>query len=108
MVNFRPSLLPVSGVRRMKMRPGTVMRSEKAKNQFRLPTMSNTPAGLSSKRSTAAGSGDEFALADAVQRSVAGPFAADDEPQDRPRHDDRREHRHEHADDQDEGEAADD
>src|SRR5947207_566132 len=91
----------------MKIRPGTVTRREKAKNQFRLPTMSNTPAGLSSKR-PAGGTGDELALAHAVQGRVAGPLAADDDAQDRARNHDRREHRDEHADDEDEGEAADD
>jgi hypothetical protein len=46
-VNWRPSFAPVSGVRRMKRRPGIVMIAEKRKYQRRLPMMSNT-LGLAS------------------------------------------------------------
>ena len=51
---------------------------------------------------------DELVVAQAVQRRLARPLLADDPAQDRPGHDDRAEHRDEDADDQDEGEAADD
>ena len=48
MANCRPTFPPVNGPMSRKIRPGMVMSSEKAKNQFRLPMTSNTTARLSS------------------------------------------------------------
>ena len=45
--NWSPTLPPVTGPRRMKIRPGIVMARDSAKNQLRFPMMSNTPARLS-------------------------------------------------------------
>ena len=47
--NWSPTLPPVMGPRRMKIRPGTVTARDSAKNQLRFPMMSNTPARLSSE-----------------------------------------------------------
>src|SRR5882672_9604329 len=70
--------------------------------------MSNTPAGLSSKRFAPDGPArDELILADAEQRCLPGPVLLDHETEDRPGHRDGREHRRQDADDQDEGEAPD-
>src|SRR6266550_1310176 len=107
MVNCSPSLPPVIGVRRMKIRPGMVTRPEMRKNQRRLPMMSNTRAGLSPDPRPTRPSCDELLLAHPEQAGLPGPAPGDDPAQDRPRHDDRAEHRDEDAEDQDEGEAAD-
>ena len=43
---WRPTFPPVIGPSRMKIRPGMVIRREKAKNQLRFPMTSNTRARL--------------------------------------------------------------
>src|SRR5947208_14296723 len=92
----------------MKIRPGIVMRSENAKNQFLFPMMSNTRWRLAADDAPARRSGGELRGADPVQPRAASPVAGDDDPQDRARHEHGGEHRDEDADDQDEGEALDD
>ena len=91
---------------RMKIRPGIVMASESAKNQRRLPMMSNTPARLSSDAGGRR-AGQELRLGHAVQARLARPRLRDHDAEDRAGDRDRGEHRHQHADDQDEAEAAD-
>src|SRR6516165_5163476 len=105
MVNWSPAT-PV-GVRRMKIRPGIVMMSERRENQRRFPMMSNTPARLAPSRWPHGPHRDELLVAQAPQRWSSCPFLADDPAQDRAGHDDRAEHRDEDAQDQDEGEAPD-
>src|SRR5512143_2882069 len=91
----------------MKMSPGMTMRAENPKNHHFLPTTSTTCPHLAPGRSPRRRD-DEVLLAHAVQARLAGPRLMDDHAQDRAAHRDRREHRREHADDEDEGEAADD
>src|SRR3954471_18680991 len=101
MAYCRPTFPPVIGPSRMKIRPGIVIRREKAKNQFRLPMTSNTPAGLAGNVAAAGRPGEELLLGHVEERRLPGPRLLDDDPEHRPRHHDRGEHRHEHADDQD-------
>src|SRR3954463_16307007 len=98
---WSPTFPPVIGPSRMKIRPGMVIRRENAKNQFRLPMTSNTPAGLAREVAAGRRAGEELLLGDVEERRLAGPRLLDDDPEHRPGHDDRREHRHQHADDQD-------
>src|SRR3954468_5026830 len=81
MAYWSPTLPPVIGPSRMKIRPGIVIRREKAKNQFRLPMTSNTPAGLS-REVAAAGrwAGEELLLGHVEERRLPGPRLLDDDP----------------------------
>src|SRR5215203_2731100 len=106
MANWSPWRPPVSGPSRMKITPGIVSSSENAKNQRRLPMMSNTRAGLSPDRA-ARRAREELVLRDAVEARLAGPRLLHDDAHDRPGDGHRGEHRDEDTDDQDEAEAAD-
>src|SRR3954471_12491012 len=108
MAYCRPTFPPVTGPSRRKIRPGIVIRREKAKNQFRLPMTSNTPAGLA-PHAAAAGrrAGQELGLGHVEERRLPRPRLLDDDAERRPRDHDRGEHRDEHADDQHEAEAPD-
>src|SRR5436190_23710705 len=91
----RPTLPPVTGPSRMQIRPGIVIRREKAKNQFRLPMTSNTRRA-SQAAAAGGGAGEELLLGDAVQRRLPRPRLLDDDPEHGPGHDDGREHRDQH------------
>src|SRR3989304_4419836 len=91
----------------MKIRPGIVMRREKAKNQRFLPMTSNTGRRLAPNRGPAARPVDELGFGDPVEAGLAGPVLGHDDPQDRPGDGDRGEHRGQDAEDEDEGEALD-
>src|ERR1035437_3786847 len=91
----------------MKMRPGTRMRPEKRKNQFRLPMMSNTSAGLPPGEATANGSGLEFLVTHPEKPGLLDDLLFHHEPQQGSRHCDGGEHGGRDTDYKDEGEALD-
>src|SRR5205085_2376186 len=95
------------GVNRMKMSPGIVISSEKAKNHLRLLIRSNT-ASLATERAPAGWSGGELGIGHAVEAGLSGPILGHDDSQDAAGDRDRGEHRGQHADDQDERKALDD
>src|SRR3954465_12670179 len=95
--NWSPARPPVTGPARIAIRPGMVIRSENAKNQFRFPMMSYTGARLTPER-TSHRAGEELVLGDAVEARLACPRLGEHEAEQRPRHRDRGEHRDEDAD----------
>src|ERR1035437_5337296 len=91
----------------MKIRPGTRIRPEKRKNQFRLPMMSNTSASLPSAESTDHGSGLELLVAYAEEPGFLDAPLAHHKAHQGPRYGDGGEHRRCDTDDQNQGKSLD-